>query len=222
LDVLTIPGVLVLKTLLNTDFLPRGSIAAVLLGWLTIFTAQAQAAEIYVGPFGHLYFDGPILEGDAKKFSTFTAKYPAGTYVFLAGPGGALGEMLEIGNIIQKRGFSTAVSRTGDCASACAILFFSGHHAVIQRDSAICFHMPFYAQNRQPISGQEVDELANEIIKWGLTKSQALAVLGAAPPNGSRCATERWAQILGFRYGVVPSAFGMWRSCSSKFCLALP
>jgi membrane-bound ClpP family serine protease len=207
---------------LNINCLPRASMAAILVGWLMTFIAQTQAAEIHVGPFGHLYFEGPIFEGDAKKFDTFTAKHPAGTYVFLDGPGGAIGEMLEIGNIIQKRRFSTAVSHTGTCASACAILFFSGHHAVIQRNSAICFHMPSYAQSKQPISSQEVDELANEIVKWGLTKSQALAVLGAAPPSGIRCATERWAQILGFQYSVVSSAFGMWRSCSTKFCLALP
>jgi hypothetical protein len=202
--------------------LPIAGVAAFCMGWLMIFCGEARAAEIYVGPFGHLYFDGPIVEGDAKKFSAFTIKYPRGTYVFLGGPGGFLGEMLEIGNIIQKRGFSTAISRASGCASACAILFFSGHHAVIERNSAICFHMPYNADTKQPMSAQEVDEFANEIIKWGITKRQALAVLGAAPPSGMRCASEQWARALEFQYSVVPSALGMWRSCSTKFCLALP
>ena len=39
-----------------------------------IFSAQAQAAEIYIGPFGYIYLDGPILEGDAQKFANFAAK----------------------------------------------------------------------------------------------------------------------------------------------------
>jgi hypothetical protein len=130
--------------------------------------------------------------------------------------------MLEIGEIIQRRGFSTVVTRRAGCVSACAILFFSGHHVVIQRDSGLCFHLPYDATTGRKINDQEANVIADEIVHWGVTKRQALAVLGSAPPNGIHCATEAWASYLGLRYGVVPSFGTMWRSCASKFCLALP
>jgi hypothetical protein len=188
-----------------------------------LFCVEASAAEIYAGSFGSVHLDGFIQEGDAEKFSRFTSGYPAGTFIRLSGPGGLMGEALTIGATINYRGLSTVVSRnTGICGSACAIVFFSGRHAVIQGNSSLCFHTPYDRNSRRQISDSEMSQLADEIVKWGLTKKQALAILGAAPPNGMRCATEAWANILGLQYSTVISFGTMWRSCSTKFCLALP
>jgi hypothetical protein len=189
---------------------------------LMVLCSQAQAAEIYAGSLGSVGLDGSIQVGDATRFASFTARYPAGTFISLGGPGGIIGEILAIGDIIQKRGFSTVITNRRDCNSACAILFFSGHHAVIQRNSAICFHTPYDKDTGRGINNDQANELADEIVKWGLTKRQALAILGAAPPNGIHCATELWASYLGFQYSIVFSFGTMWRSCSAKFCLAAP
>jgi hypothetical protein len=167
--------------------------------------------------------DGWIVGGDDAKFAQTTKGYPAGTYVSLSGHGGNLGVALDIGDIIQERGFSTLqVGRNGPCESACALLMFSGRHVVVENNSFLCFHMPYRPSAKQPISWYEILLLADRLGRWGLTKKQAVAIIGAAPPSGVRCATKQWAQELGFQYSIVSSLFLLWRSCATRFCLAVP
>jgi hypothetical protein len=187
-----------------------------------IVSAQAQAADIYAGTFGSVRIQGDIVPGDAEKFERFTANYPTGTYITLMSHGGDMREAVLIGFTIHERGFDTVVTARADCLSACAIMFFSGHHAVVQRNSALCFHMPYSMITGQAMNYQQTEALTEVLMEWGITRQQALAVIGAAPPNGLRCATEAWATYLGFRYGIVPSFGTMWRSCAAKFCLAIP
>jgi hypothetical protein len=97
-----------------------------------------------------------IQQGDAAQFAAVARNYPSGTYVWLSGPGGDVDEALDIGDIIKKRGFSIVVSRNnGYCNSSCALLFLSGYHAVIQRDSDIGFHQPYH-RDHHPISWEEM------------------------------------------------------------------
>jgi hypothetical protein len=183
----------------------------------------AQAADIWVNTYGTVRLDGWIVEGDDVKFAQVTKGYPPGTYVSLSGGGGNLGVALDIGNVIQKRGFSTLqAGRNGPCASACALLMFSGQHVVVENNSLLCFHMPYHPSTKEPISRDEALLLADDLGHWGLTQKQALAIIGAAPPSGIRCATKQWAQELGFQYSVVSSLFMLWRSCATRFCLAVP
>ena len=136
------------------------------------------------------------------------------------GPGGYIIEGLDIGDIIQRRGFSTAVSRNnGYGASACALLFLSGRHAVIERDSLLLFH-----EGRDATTGgtdpDAMNYFADSISSWGVTRGQAWALLTAAPPEGYRPGTEAWARSLGFQFQIVPNFLWMWRSCPVKFCVA--
>ena len=108
------------------------------------------------------------------------------------------------------------------CSSACAILMFSGHHVVVSSHSYLCFHAPAFEDGTAVPKKADIVELAKDLTTWGLTQRQALALLGAAPPSGIRCATEQWAQELGFKYSVVPGFLTSWKSCATKFCLAVP
>jgi len=76
---------------------------------------------------------------------------------------------------------------------------FSGHHVVVENNSILCFHTPYRPSTKQPISWDEVLLLADELGHWGLTKRQAVTIIGAAPPSCICCATEQWAQELGFQ-----------------------
>jgi hypothetical protein len=190
---------------------------------IAVFISQsAQAANISLNAFGTVRLWGQIVRGEAAKFETFTAGLPPGTYISLGRPGGLIAEALDIGDIIQKRGFSTVVSNRMDCLSACAILFFSGHHAVIQRNSNICFHMGIDSNTGRTVDTGQINIIAEGMMAWGRTRRQALTLLYAAPSDSAYCATEAWASSLGFRYSMVPSLFTSWRSCSTKFCLAVP
>ena len=182
---------------------------------------SAQAADIWINSYGAVRLNGWIVEGDDVKFAQVTKGYPPGTYVLLSGPGGKLGVAVDIGNIIQERGFSTfQAGRNGPCASACALLVFSGHHVVVESNALLCFHTPYNPNTKEPLSWDGVLALADEIEHWGITKKQAIAIVGAAPRSGIRCATEQWAQELGFQYSVVSSLFMLWRSLCHEVLLS--
>jgi hypothetical protein len=180
------------------------------------------AADINRCRGNDICLSGIILDGDAARFAAVAKYYPVGTFVWLDGPGGVIGDALDIGDIIHKRSFSTAVSiNNGYCGSACALLFLSGRHAVIQRNALLLFHEA-HDSNNNPAPPEAVTEIADRISAWGVTKEQAVALLTAAPPNGYRPGTEAWARSLGFRYVIVPNFLWMWRSCQAKFCVAAP
>ena len=129
-------------------------------------TGSAMAADFYRTDSG-VWIDGEIVRGDADHFASFTAQYPAGTYIVLASPGGNMGEMFLIGDTIQTRGFNTMVSRRAACGSACAFLFFSGHHAVVQQDSKLCFHMPYDMRTGAPMTAEQINAFTDAMSGWG-------------------------------------------------------
>ena len=183
-----------------------------------------SAGAAAIGPCrgNDICLSGIIQHGDAVRFAAVAKNYPTGTFVWLNGPGGYIIEALDIGDINQKRGFSTAVSiNNGYCGSACALLFLSGRHAIVQRNSLLLFH-----EGRDATTGRTDPDanncFADRISSWGVTKAQALALLNAAPPEVSRPGTEAWARSLGFQFAMVPNFLWMWRSCQAKFCVAAP
>jgi len=165
--------------------------------------------------------NGIIGEGAAARFERLTRNYPPGTIVWLSGPGGRVGEMLDIGDLIQRRGFTTAVSQlTRYCASACALLFLSGNHAIIERDSLLIFHEGKHDDGSE-LSSEEYAYLVDRMAPWGIERWQAEALLHAAPNVGGRPGTEAWARALGFDFHYIYKAFGLWRNCAYKFCVAI-
>jgi hypothetical protein len=135
-----------------------------------LLSSSAMAASI--GPcrgwflVNHdICISGDIVPGDAKILRDVSSHYDNGTIVFLNSRGGNVDEMLDMGDIISRRYFTTAVNNRGMCASACAVLFFSGYHAVIERNALLIWHAA-------SINGKAVDDNANDyiakrVIKWG-------------------------------------------------------
>jgi hypothetical protein len=194
-----------------------------LLAGAMLLAANSYSQAAYIYPCdGDICLDGQITEGDAARFAAATRGYGAGTFVKLGGPGGLAIEALDIGDIIHRRGFNTAVTYQFDyCASACAILFFSGYHNVIRRNSSLIFHQVY--DSRTGPDQIAIDYLADRVVAWGnVTKWQIMTLLNSAGPDGGAPGTEEWARRLRFQFGYVPNLFGMWRSCAIKFCVALP
>ena len=189
-----------------------------------IFMVSNLSMAASIGPClsRSICLSNEIQRGDAAQFAAVARNYPSGTYVWLSGPGGDVREALDIGDIIKKRGFSTVVSRdNGLCASACALLFLSGYHAIIERNSLLVFHEGAYAADSTPLRDEDADYIADRVVAWGgVTKRQIWILLHSAPPSGGRPGTEAWARQLGFQFSMVPSFLGMWQSCPSKFCVA--
>jgi hypothetical protein len=190
--------------------------------WLV---SPAQAANIYVTTRfwggANIHITGFVNVGDEKRFARIASQYPVGTIVELDSQGGNLGAAIDIADIISARGFDTMLTADAEmCGSACAYIWLSGRHAVVQRNALLCFHQAYDPATME--TSPEVNEfVARHIQTYGLNRRQAWALANAAPPDNARCATEWWAAQLGFDPQIVPTPYAM-RFCQSKFCLAKP
>jgi hypothetical protein len=186
----------------------------------------AQGADITIAPrlFGGtlVHISGRIFPGDETKFAAKTASIAdrTNTLIWLTSPGGNVFAALAIAQLIRDRGYSTMVNRLGGCASACPLIWFSGRHAIIQRNSLLVFHMPYDARNGQP-SPEAIEVVVAYLQTVGLTKSQAHFLATAAAPSDGWVATEAAAFALGFRPQIILSPLAA-RTCQAKFCLAIP
>jgi hypothetical protein len=190
------------------------------------FGASAKSAEITLSPrlFGGtlIHLSGQIYQGDEITFANKIAAIGnrADTLVWLTSPGGDLVAALRIAEMVRDHGYSTMVNRYGGCASACPLIWFSGRHAIIQRESDLVFHMAFYASNRQP-APDGIFAVTTYLQTVGLTGAQAGFLANAAAPSEGWRATEAAAHALGFRPQIVSGPFAA-RMCQAKFCLAIP
>ncbi len=134
--------------------------------------------------------------------------------VYLSSEGGSVVAAIAIGRMVRKLGLDTFVGRGGaGCWSACTLIWLSGRHAIIQRDSYLGFH----AANAPEGTVMMVEYLA----ELGLTPAQINYMIRTPQPE-IQLAMESHARALGFRWQQVPSWFGGWRSCQSKYCVAVP
>lgn len=76
---------------------------------------------------------------DVTAFSAL-AGYQKSAIVFLDSPGGATRTAVEIGLIINRRGFSTAVADHTLCTSSCALVWLGGKERFMGRYARIGFH----------------------------------------------------------------------------------
>jgi hypothetical protein len=94
-----------------------------------------------------IHINGTILQGDEDKFARIAARYGEGTVVSLDSRGGDVVVAVSIGQKIWTRNFDTWLSANAEmCGSACTYIWLSGRHAVVQLNSALCFHQPHILQ----------------------------------------------------------------------------
>ena len=118
-------------------------LSALLCACLT--SMQARGADIEVFPSDDLniiVITGRIEKGDEDKFADIAIKAEQGV-VFLSSPGGALIPALEIGKLIQIRGFATYVPEDFACVSACALIWVSGEQRYLSARGAVGFHASY-------------------------------------------------------------------------------
>ena len=178
----------------------------------------AQAADIFVGGMRWtgipaIWIQGRIVPGDERTFAAVAAKRQA-SVVYLRSEGGNIDAAIAIGRMVRKFGLDTFVGRGGiGCWSACTLIWLSGRHAIIQRDSDLGFH----AAN-VPEGTEMMVEYLSEL---GLTPTQINYMIRTPQPD-IQLAMEWHARALGFHWQQVPSLFGGWQSCQSKYCVAIP
>lgn len=165
-----------------------------------------------------ILISGEIVPGDEQQFRAVAETVSGDVPVVLRSPGGSVQAAIAIGRMVQARGLTTFVGRLGQCSSACTLIWLSGRHAVIQRNSYLAFHAPSVNGHYSP---QGAAVVASYLRELGLTEDQILYVIGTPPALAHR-ATEAEVAAIGIHPQVVSSLLGAWKGCSAKFCLAVP
>jgi hypothetical protein len=118
---------------------------------------------------------------------------------------------MAIASIISARGFDTMLTRDDEvCGSACAYIWLSGRHAVVQRGAALCFHQAYDPTTGLP--NPEVNaRVAKQIQGYGLTRNQA-------PNKEAACRSDQCTSSVAYREGCHEGGRSKDVPCSSPTC----
>jgi hypothetical protein len=112
----------------------------------TDFDTLQQALAITLGTGGVLKLEGTIDPGAAGRFAEeVAARGEYVTTVAFDSPGGSVQDAIEIGTLINARGFATRVEAGSLCASSCPLAFAGGKERHATPASAIGVHQIYAA-----------------------------------------------------------------------------
>ena len=179
----------------------RIGLAALLLA-VTIPVARAANFEIVRAP-GYdnaiVLMTGEVAAGDAQRFAgTVASLGEAHATLNVSGPGGLVGEALDIGAQVQEHGFATMVSAQAECYSACALIWLAGPRRYLAADSVIGVHAAFRTddEDRAEESGVANASIGAFLNMIGLPLD-AIRYITTAPPNETLPITPAIARTLG-------------------------
>jgi hypothetical protein len=124
---------------------------------------------------------------EARQFEALAGIQKKAAIVFLDSAGGRTMTAIQIGLLIQKRGFSTAVTDDAQCASACALIWIAGKERFMgTKVASVGFHAAW-----MPYDKFEAASGANAIIgaylyQIGITDFATITQLASAPPQAMR------------------------------------
>ena len=87
-------------------------------------------------------FKNEEIQKDISTFSALSGYYRKPSIVCLDSPGGQIWTAIQIGLIIKRLGFSTAVADSTLCSSASALIWISGKEKFMGKNARIGFHAP--------------------------------------------------------------------------------
>jgi hypothetical protein len=152
---------------------------------------------------------GQFLKDDYTKDTTLfavLAAYQKNAVVFLEGPGGKLITALQIGLIINQRGFSTAVADGDKCVSSCALIWLGGKERLMGNNSYLGFHAA--SDSRAKPEELKASSVGNAMIgaylaQVGIKEIETIAFLTYYPPQSMQQLTLSNA----IRYHISAKAF---------------
>jgi membrane-bound ClpP family serine protease len=116
--------------------------------------------------------------------------------VVIEGPGGVLGEAILIGEEIRRRSLDTLVAAHRSCASACAVVFLSGHTRYLGAGAVVGLHSASYADGRADPEATQV--MAAYLRQVGVPTS-TLRRMAQTAPSDIRWLTRSEQQAIGIR-----------------------
>ncbi len=152
----------------------------------------ARAAE--EGPTA-LLVTGVIGRGSYDEFRAAVAR-SSPTLVVLDGPGGILGEALQIGEEVRRLNLDTMIGPHHRCASACAVVFLSGHTKYLGRGAAVGLHSAAYADGR---ADPEATAIMADYLREVGVPNATLTRMAHTAPSDIRWLTRAELRTMGIR-----------------------
>lgn len=120
-----------------------------LVGLASLAPGTLNAAEfhhrVYNDGSAIILIAGEITAGDDSKFRELSVRFPD-AMVGLDSSGGAIVPALEIGRQIRLRGYSTVVTSSSVCTSACALIWLAGTPRYLDQGGGVGFHATYKDQ----------------------------------------------------------------------------
>lgn len=142
-----------------------------------------------------LLVSGMIGPGSYDEFRAAIARATP-RVVVLEGPGGVLGEAILIGEEIRRRGLDTMVAAKRSCASACAVVFLSGHTRYLGTGANVGLHSASYADGR--VDPEATELMAAYLAQVGVPRA-TLQRMARTAPSDIRWLTHAEQQAIGIR-----------------------
>jgi membrane-bound ClpP family serine protease len=142
-----------------------------------------------------LLVTGVIGPGSYAEFHAAVSRETP-TLVVIEGPGGVLGEAIQIGEEIRKRHIDTLVAAHHSCASACAVVFLSGHTRYLGPGASVGLHSASYVDGRSDPEATAV--MAAYLRELGVPTA-TLNRMAHTAPSDIRWLTKAEQQAIGIR-----------------------
>jgi hypothetical protein len=142
-----------------------------------------------------LLVSGVIGPGSYEEFRSALADARP-KLVVLDGPGGILGEALLIGQEVRRLQLDTMVGPGRSCASACAVVFLSGHVKYMANGASVGLHSASYADGRA--DPEATDLMARYLREMGVPNA-TLRRMARTAPKDIRWLTRAEQKAMGIR-----------------------
>jgi hypothetical protein len=126
---------------------------------------------------------GDITQSDGDKFESLSQGVKS-AIVALDSSGGSVISGLQIGKIINRNKFITAVPDNTLCASSCALIWLAGVKRFAEDSSLIGFHAAYVYKNGKPVESGVGNALVGSYLNQLGLSDNAIIFVTSAPPEG--------------------------------------
>ena len=143
---------------------------------------------------------GRIDRGDEYRFGSVASTIDGTALVILNSPGGVVVDGLDIGLMIHRNGYFTAVPEDTVCASVCGLIWLAGSKRGVAPSSKIGFHAAYGPNGEETGSGNAL--VGGYLKELGFSYG-AIAYLTSAPPDDMQWLTPEIATKFGITYSLL-------------------
>jgi hypothetical protein len=160
--------------------------------------SAVSAAKFETKEFDGINFiiiSGEISLDDDKRFNRIASVFDEGI-VLLDSNGGSTIAALKIGETIRLKGYSTYVSDTNTCSSACALIWLAGSPRILDENASVGFHATYTdTDGRKLESGLGNALVGRYLTLLNLPEKTVLFATSASPTNLNLLTSKNYSDL---------------------------